>query len=418
MICILFFVFAVPPVAAEIKIDADFPGSSIGASEIDGDTVRLKCRYDYGWMVYWSFRIRGAEGRTLNFELFSPRGKTPSSNGGLSMLTTRGPAISNDNGVTWRWLSDTAGFLPETSFQYTFGPDEKDVIISSHMNYTERDLKRFLEKFQGNANLKIETLCQSPQGRKVELIRMPQRADNADADFKIYLSARAHSGETPTSWILEGIIGTVLSDSDDGKWLREHCDFFIVPFVDKDGVETGELGNGRKPHNHNRDFLAKVHPETRAITEQVPRWQNGKPIIWIDMHATELRGRKDVHRPEYILGETFQFVGSRIEEFWKQEQRFGKILEAEKKGPIPYKEEFNAPFGKSWNRAAHFDGEGLCHSSRWAELTLSNVVLVSTSEINYANAWPGDVRIDADSLRLLGRDLARAFRVYLETLEK
>ena len=48
---------------------------------------------------------------------------------------------------------------------------------------------------------------------------------------------------------LEGIIEIILSDTEDGRWFRSHGDFFIVPFVDKDGVEDGDQGKNRRPHD-------------------------------------------------------------------------------------------------------------------------------------------------------------------------
>ncbi|MCL2744489.1 MAG: hypothetical protein FWE67_11625 [Planctomycetaceae bacterium] len=405
LLIIIFLFTVIPAFATEFKIDADFPGGNILVSEIDVDTVRLQRRVSnetgLSWF-YWSFRIRGAEGRTLNFELI---------NG--THLSTRGPAVSNDDGITWRWLSDKTGF-PETKFQYTFGPAEKEVRFSAVLNHTERDLKRFLEKYKDNVNLKIETLCQSKKGRSVELLRIPGKGN--DADFKVCMLARHHARETAASYAVEGFIEAVLSDSDDGKWLREHCDFFIVPFVDKDGVEDGDQGKSRQPHDHNRDYIARIYPEVQAITEQVSRWQNGKPIAFFDMHGPALRAKPKDDPPENSAREnssreSLYLVGSRQAEIWKMQQRFSKILEAEKKGPLPFKESFNFPFGEDWNTAANYGHDGLLNSARWASSKLSNVAFSTSVEIPSANA--SGVVVDIDSLRFLGRDMAHALRVYL-----
>jgi hypothetical protein len=43
---------------------------------------------------------------------------------------------------------------------------------------------------------------------------------------------------------------------------------YAVPFVDKDGVEEGDQGKNRKPHDHNRDYGEEsIYPEVRAIKE-------------------------------------------------------------------------------------------------------------------------------------------------------
>ena len=391
--------------SAEIKIDADFPGGNIKVVAIDGDNVRLQrdIRDTEGDWFYWSFRIRGAEGRTLNFEF----------TGGW--IGARGPAVSNDGGDTWRWLSDKPGF-PNNRFQYTFKSDEKDVLFGMGMNYVEKDLKRFLEKYKDNPYLKIETLCKSKKDRNVELLRVPGKGD--DARFKVFFSARNHCCEMMANYSLEGIIETVLSASDDGKWLREHCDFFIVPFADKDGVEDGDQGKNRKPHDHNRDYIQKIYPEVRAITEQATEWAGDTPVFWMDLHCPWLRGGADGDNPSQGTNEYFYQVGTQQEEDWKKQQRFGKILETEKKGPIPYKASFSLPFGVSWNTGANWtagtNAPPLLSCAGWGR-TLPNAVLATSVEIPYANA--SGVAVDADSARALGHDLARAMRVYLETLE-
>jgi len=392
--------------AAEIKIDADFPGGNIIVLSIDGDNVRLQrdIRDTSGDWFYWSFRIRGAEGRTLNFEFSS------------GVVGARGPAVSNDGGNTWRWLSDKPGFST-TKFQYAFRAEEKEVLFSTGMTYTEKDLKRFLEKHKGNTSLKVETLCRTKKGRDAELLRIPGKGNAAD--FKVFLSSRHHCCEMMATYALEGMVETILSDSGDGKWLREHCDFFIVPFADKDGVEDGDQGKNRKPHDHNRDYVQRIHPEVRAITEQVPVWLAGKPVFWMDLHCPWLRGGAEGEQPDKGTNEYFYQVGAKEPERWKLQQRFGKILEAEKKGSIPYKQSFDLPFGKSWNTGSNYDAAAgapaLMSCAGWGSM-LPNMIFASSVELPYANA--SGVTVDADSARALGRDLARATRVYLETLEK
>jgi hypothetical protein len=391
--------------AEEFRIDADFPGGNIKVLQIDGDTVKLQqdLRDTAGSWFYWSFRIRGAEGRKLNF-VFTE-----------GVIGTRGPAVSTDNGLTWRWIGEL-GFSA-TKFQYQFGADEKDVYFSQGMNYTEKDLNRFLEKYKNNPSLKIESLCKTKKGRNIELLRI--FSNDKKPDFKVFLSSRHHCGEMIATYSLEGIIETVLSDTDDGCWLRDHADFFIVPLVDKDGVENGDQGKNRKPHDHNRDYIQRIHESVQAITEQVPKWLDGKPLFYLDMHCPWLRGGNDPLHLEKGTNEYVYFVGINPKEFgensWKNLQHFSTILEKERKGTIPYRASNNMPFGVSWNTAANKKTVNLRKCDEWGA-TLPNVVFASAIEVPFANAE--GVVVDADSARALGHDLARAIRVYLETLKQ
>jgi hypothetical protein len=389
--------------AKELQIDADFPGGNIIVNSIEGDTVRLQqdMRDTEGHWFYWSFRIRGAEGRKLNFVF---------TNGGV--IASRGPAISTDGGETWRWLGELGSSA--TAFQYQFGKDDKEVYFGMGMNYTEKNLIRFLEKYRGNPYLKVETLCKTKKGRDVELLRIFD--SNKTPDFKIFLSSRHHCGEMTATYSLEGIIETVLSDSDDGRWLREHADFFIVPLVDKDGVEDGDQGKNRRPHDHNRDYIQKIYPEIQAITEQVPQWLDGKPLFFFDMHCPWLRGGDQGGNPDKGTNEYVYFAGIDPNVyaggFDKKLQRFSGILEAEKKSAIPYKASFNVPFGVAWNTFANYKTSNLQTSAQWGT-TLPNAVFAGNLEIPFANA--SGVLVDANAARDFGADLARAIRVYLES---
>ena len=399
------FCILMPVSAQSLKIDADFPGGNIKVVSINGDDVQLQqdLRDTEGHWFYWSFRIRGAAGRTLNFEF---------TNG--TVISSRGPAVSTDGGDTWRWIGDL-GFSA-TKFQYTFGPEENEVYFGMGMNYMEKDLHRFLGKYGNHPDLKIETLCTSRKGRQVELLRIQN--SQTTPEFKIFLSSRHHCGEMMATRVLEGIIETVLSDTEDGIWLRNHGDFFIVPFVDKDGVEDGDQGKNRRPHDHNRDYKLRIYPEIQAITSQVPEWLDGKPLFFLDMHCPWLRGGDDGNDPGKGTNEYLYFVGLNPEvysgNFHEKSHRFGTILETTKQGTIPYQASFNLPYGTSWNTSSNYKTSDLLGAGGWGA-TLPNVIFSSGLEIPFANS--SGVEVNADSARKLGYDLARAIRKYLESLK-
>ena len=365
---------------------------------ISGDSIQLQqnLRDTEGDWFYWSFRVKGAAGRTLHFEFTKSR-----------VIASRGLAVSVDGGLTWRWLSDLDASA--TKFQYTFGPKENEVYFGMGMNYTEKDLHRFLESNKNHPDLKIETLCTSRKGRNVELLRIR----NSSAPYKIVLLSRTHCGEMMATRAMEGLIERVLSDSDDGRWLRKNGDFFIVPFVDKDGVEDGDQGKNRRPHDHNRDFIQRIYPEVKAITEQVPAWLDGKPVFFLDMHCPWLRGGSDSNYPEKGTNEYIYFVYRNPEfddgNFEEKTHRFCTVLENEIKGPLPYRASFNLPYGVAWNTASSFGPSNLQSSNSWAE-TLPNVIFATSIEIPFANA--SGVEVNAQSVRELGFDLAKAIRIY------
>ena len=205
------------------------------------------------------------------------------------------------------------------------------------------------------------------------------------------------------SYAVEGMIQAVLADGETGRWLRENVEFLVVPFVDADGVEDGDQGKNRKPRDHNRDYDGEsIYPETARLRELVPAWSQGKLVAAVDLHCPWIRGG---------VNELVYQVGREEPARWAEQQAFGKVLEAARVGPLPYKAGNDVPFGTSWNTAANYK-QGMS-SSRWAA-ALPGVRLATTFELPYANAE--GVEVNADTARAFGRDVGNALKAYLEKL--
>jgi hypothetical protein len=373
----------------KLEVDAKFPGGNIIVDKMDGDNVHLHqdLRDTAGNWFYWCFRVKGAQGRELTFHFTKG-----------NPIGVRGPAVSADGGKTWQWLGAQA--VRDATFHYAFVANADDVRFCVAFPYVEQNLRDFLGRFEKNPNLKVESLCKTAKGRNVELLRLGRL--DGKCDHRIALTCRHHCCEMMASFVLEGIIEEVLADSDDGKWLREHVEFFVVPQVDKDGVEDGDQGKNRKPYDHGRDYAAEpIYASVKAIRERLPAWSAGKLRIAMDMHCPANRGGGH---------ETIYFVGNENEAIWKETGRFSKILEAVQKGPLVYNSKNNLPFGQGWNTQANFGSKK--SFGRWAS-ELPGVKLATTIEVAYANA-DGKTVTD-QSARALGHDLAKAFRKYLET---
>ena len=192
----------------------------------------------------------------------------------------------------------------------------------------------------------------------------------------------------------------MVADDDLGDWCRQNVEILAVPFVDKDGVEDGDQGKNRRPRDHNRDYDGvSVHCETAALRRLVPDWAGGRLHAALDLHCPCLRGSSN---------ESIYLVGQQSEEIWREQCRFGEILEALRSGPLPYHASDNLPFGVSWNTGKNRQ-QGK-HSIGWAS-EQPGIRLATGIEIPYAIASGAEV--NASSARALGRDLAAALRAYL-----
>ncbi|MCP4646071.1 MAG: peptidase M14 [bacterium] len=372
-------------------IDCDYPGGNVVSERMEGDTVYLHqdLRDTEGWWFYWNFRVRGAAGRTLTFH-FTNR----------NVMGTRGPAVSVDDGHTWTWLGMDAVEAVEkgVTFTYAFAADADAVRFAFAIPYLEEDWRGFAAGLSGNPNVAVETLAATGKGRAVERVRVGKL--DGDPEYRVLLTCRHHACESMASYTLEGMLTTILADTDDGAWFRDHVEVLAVPFMDKDGVEDGDQGKNRKPHDHNRDYAGdSIYASTAALRAFVPGWSDGKLRVGLDLHCPYIRGGRN---------ETVYLVGSRNEAIWAEQMRFGAILEDVVSDSLPYAAADNLPFGKEWNTSENY-AAGKSSSAWMGEQ--EGVRLASTIEIAYANA--GGATVTPDRARAFGVDLATALRRYL-----
>jgi hypothetical protein len=370
---------------AELRIDAAFPGGNIIVDRIVGDAVflRQELRDTNGDWFYWAFQVQGAAGRTLAFTFATDK------------YGARGPAISTDGGATWRWLGrDT---VKDRTFRHTFA-GEGEVRFSMGMPYTEANLNAFLQLHATHPALRTETLCRTSKGRSVELLSFG-RVDG-EARLRVFITARHHACEMMANYALEGIIQATLEDDTTGSWFRENVELRAVPFMDKDGVEEGDQGKNRRPHDHNRDYAGEpLYASVAAVKQMVPVWSGGRLKIALDLHCPGLRGRGH---------EAAQFIGGPESDFWQRVIRLSALLEDRSApGPLRFRASDNLPFGQAWNVAER----GLARSfASWAR-TIPGLRIGTTLELPYATS--NGQEVNADTARAFGRVLVAALQAYL-----
>jgi hypothetical protein len=383
--------------AQRISIDADYPGGNILVEKIDGDIVELQqdLRDTEGWWFYWNFRVTGAAGRTLTFRF-----------GDRSPIGVHGPAVSTDEGRNWKWLG--AESVKDASFSYAFPTNAGAVRFCFAIPYLEADLREFLKAHAGNRHLKVEELAVSQKGRPIERLHVGRLDGNPR--HRVALTARHHACESIASFSLEGILAAVLSDTADGRWFRQHVEILAVPFMDKDGVEDGDQGKNRKPHDHNRDYGQKsIYPSVIALKKFVPDWSQGRLWLFMDMHCPNFRGGGD--NPG--SNERIFFARGPDSDQMSELDKFSRILEEVQTGPLKYSARYNLPWGQKWNKTA----PGQIRTSRSWFAIQPGILWAATIEIPYANVG-GPEPVSADGARALGRDLAAAIRRYLESQEQ
>lgn len=371
-----------------MNIDCSFPGGNIVVERVTEDAawVHQDLRDTEGNWFYWYFRVTQAQGKTVCFHFTES-----------VAIGARGPAISLDAGKTWKWLRTET--VDGNAFHFTFPDAANSVLFAMTIPYTGKHWEAFLNRVGDSPFLQNGTLCLTRQGRAVEQLSVG--CLHATPEHRVLLVARHHCCETMASFVLEGLISFILEDISDGNWLRQNVEFLVIPFMDRDGVEAGDQGKQRKPHDHNRDYNeVSIYSETAALRDVITRQSDGRLHLAFDIHCPWLKGSNS--------NETVYLVGECNPSIWEQQQRFSAILQQVKTGALPFCEEDNIPFGTAWNAEAAFaKGKSF---TRWIS-ERNELALVSSIEVPYANAR--GIEVNETSARQFGADLGRAIATYL-----
>jgi tetratricopeptide (TPR) repeat protein len=310
--CSLWMATSLPAADPKLVIRSDYPGGNVLVNGIDGLTAEVApdlrtTRTDW---FYWDFVAEAAEPGRARFVFKGAR------------IGNRGPAVSLDDGRTWKWLGkENVSYSkgrenPEEYFEFDFTEAGQRVRFAVGFPYVQSNLEEFLKKNAGNSNLTTSILTKSTKGRPVELLQIGQPGPEVTS---VLVVARSHACEALASYVLEGFLAEALSDSPAGVEFRKKYVLYAVPFLDKDGVEEGDQGKNRLPHDHNRDYgNTNIYPEIKAVQELAAA-KNVR--IGIDFHCPALRG--DIHDAYHWLGLKVPHVDNNAKELsaWLAEER-------------------------------------------------------------------------------------------------
>ena len=365
-----------------VQFDCDFPGGNVRIFDFDSPSGIVSLDSDFrdsaGDQFWTYFRVRGAAGRKLFFKF---TGDGPFRR---ARVSRPGMAYTLDEGKSWNWTS------PETdndcfSFSFDFPQTAHSVRFATTIPYLESDLDSCLK---AHPALLRSTLTQSTKGRNVPLVTIGP----ADAKFAFAATARHHAMEAPASWVMEGMMEAAAAETLEGNWIRSNLRCLFVPFIDFDGVEDGDPGKNRQPHDHNRDYIAEIYPEVKAFKNLISSETASKHLVYFDMHAPQVRGTD-----EHPAHDNFFSMAPppEMEHYWNDYRM--ALIETTRLDSHRFFGTWDQKWGERFNIPAKSPGE--MKSNHWV-LTQPNILWLANWEFGYGRC--GGV-VSREGLRQLGR---------------
>jgi len=344
-------------------------GKSRGVVELEQEL-----RDTSGWWFYWNFCAESKEERTVSFRFVNGE-----------VVGPWGPAISFD-GIEWSWLgAESAPSRQE--FIYRFRANEK-VYFSFCLPYQISHFERFYEQISPNRHVRRKVLAISEQLRPIPLLSI----GNPSAEQHLVFTCRHHSCESTPAYVIEGILESILTASNP-SFLQNYCIHYI-PFIDIDGVENGDQGKNRIPHDHNRDYTgAPIYRVTSAVMNYVEPFAITAAI--------------DFHGPyKWGGGNDVPFVVRKGSPIKEECERFGAYLEQMTTDlEISYDPRNDIELGEGWNQP------GTPNCSSFFEK--HGAKLACSLEFPYFGREGAVVTVQ--SARTFGASFAQALEAYLSS---
>ncbi|KAL0238575.1 hypothetical protein GEMRC1_013048 [Eukaryota sp. GEM-RC1] len=164
-----------------------------------------------------------------------------------------------------------------------------------------------------------EIIGESLDGHPVTILTVTKRHQSSQVKPIIFVTARVHPGETSASFMLEGFLRAILSDSTHADVIRSLFEIKICPCLNPDGVFRGHYRMDKLGVNLNRfyDFPNKDrHPTIWYLKDYIENLSKiSKIAMFIDLHAHASR------RGVFMFGNRLS-----NDELQIQNMLFGKIF--------------------------------------------------------------------------------------------
>jgi murein tripeptide amidase MpaA len=288
------------PLSAQIEVRANFEGGKVGKVDVVSP-AHLRCavpgqadRDNRNRQADWYyFELMRLPRTPVTVDLVNLAGEYDYKAPAFSVTKGTRPVYSYD-GVQWRHFRDdqVEWDNQEPHLTLKFTPERDHIWIAHVPPYTNRDLAALLGAFRGSRYLKTQVAGQTVERRDVVLLTITNPAIADDQKKVVWLMFRQHAWEAGSSWVADGAIRFLLSDSGDAARLRDQNVFQIFPMADPDGVATGGVRFNKNGFDLNRnwDTLDPVKmPEIAAQHDAVMKWLDaGRRVdLFLSLHNTE-----------------------------------------------------------------------------------------------------------------------------------
>jgi hypothetical protein len=221
---LVFFLFAffINISFPQVKFSADFESGNINTVSTSDSvlyTVTSKADIVGRWFY---FRITGVKNKFIKVRVTN------------SDVNRAVYSYDNRNFLTFAQSESPSMNL----FQKTYERDT--VYVAYYVPYNFGYLQERIAKWKQSEFVKVDTLGFTPQSFPIQEIRITDSSIPDSGKIHVWIHARTHPSETPSSWHFDGLVDQILSSDDVMKFYRQKLVYHCIPFTNPDGVYYGK----------------------------------------------------------------------------------------------------------------------------------------------------------------------------------
>ncbi|MCB9881385.1 MAG: hypothetical protein H6834_06310 [Planctomycetes bacterium] len=237
-------------------------------------------------------------------------------------------SLSADGGATFSpYVRVPASALPSYaggthSFTLNTPPGVTTLRLAKYFPYTTADASTFLNSIQGHATghvRRLTTLGFSSLGRAIQMVELTDASVPDTGKRRVWIHAGIHPAETTSYWIVEGLVGFLLSGDLRAEALLDGAIVNVVPMANPDGVFLGNYRTNAQSANLEEQWTApylSMQPEVVALRTQIESFMGtaaqpgANPIeILLNLHSTHGLGFPYHYR--HVANASFDLVTNR-----------------------------------------------------------------------------------------------------------
>ncbi|XP_023345018.1 cytosolic carboxypeptidase 6 [Eurytemora carolleeae] len=199
------------------------------------------------------------------------------------------------------------------SFAFAFDRDEERYQFSCCYPYSYSRLQLYIDEILAKKPTLVtrEVISKSIKGRNLDLLTITEPNAITEEPVKkriVMVLGRQHPGESPSSFVVQGLIDFLLSKHNIAKELREKLIFKIIPMMNPDGVFLGNYRGSLIGTDLNRVWHESdehVNPTVFAVDQLIQSLSKSKetPLDFVlDIHIS------NTMLGLFILGNAFDSV--------------------------------------------------------------------------------------------------------------